>query len=180
MVVRCESDAKKCKNAIFFCLIKCDAMRILIPSSHHISHFSHFSHFRTFFAYFSHFSQVFGSITVKKRPKRWKKCENAKKKKREVRCECECYAKAVQSQKVVLTKSVNANAMRQHFRTTIPGSSEEIADSKLAAQVRLTTMSGHPWSKLFLDLSSYGVTLVRILHSPYKKLLYSIRVECVY
>jgi hypothetical protein len=147
---------------------------------------SHFALF-TLFA-FSHFFRIFlalfASFWFNNREKTTKKVEKVRKceeeKKREVRCECECYAKAVQSQKVVLTKSVNANAMRQRFRTTIPGSSEEMADSKLAAQVRLTTMSGHPWSKLFLDLSSYGVTLVRILHSPYKKLLYSIRVECVY
>ncbi len=78
--------------------------------------------FRTFLcmfcAFFSHFSQLFGALTVKYRPKRWKKCENAKKM-RKVRCECEmrmrCEKSAMRS-----AFSKSANAMRKSFRTTIP------------------------------------------------------------
>jgi hypothetical protein len=87
-------------------------MVILIPFSHRIciSHFFAFSHFFSIFcAVYSLFSQLFGALTVKYKPKRWKKCKNAKSAMQmqnanamrkecdamwfNKKCECECDAK---------------------------------------------------------------------------------------
>ncbi len=85
MVVQCKCDAKKCKNAVFFynSAMRCNANFDSIFASH-----SHFALFLQFCAFFLHVSNLFGALTVKYRPKRWKKCENAKEV-RKVRCECD-------------------------------------------------------------------------------------------
>ncbi len=84
-----RKSAKMRKN--FVAVVRCDAMRILIPFSHRIriSHFfALFRIFALFFTYFAHFSRTFHNFLVKYRPKRWKKCESAKKV-RKVRCNYE-------------------------------------------------------------------------------------------
>ncbi len=67
MVVQCECDAKKLSHI--------SAMRyeFWFLFLHRIC----ISHFFAFFAFILHFPQLSGSLTVKQRPKRWKKCKDA-------------------------------------------------------------------------------------------------------
>ncbi len=98
MVVQCEFDVKKCKNANFFAVVvQCDRMQILIPFSHciRISHFfAFFSHF-----FFLHFLLLFGALSVKHEKKRAKnsmQMQNAMQKRAMQcnglgqKCKCEC------------------------------------------------------------------------------------------
>jgi hypothetical protein len=161
MVVRCECDAKKCENAKKKCCyssaMRCDANFDPIFASH--SHFALFctsSHFRTFFAYFAHFSRSFHIFL----PKRWKKCENAKKM-RKVRCECEMRMRREKSaMRWALTKSANANATQKSFRTTIPGIGDRYVGHchamqwwRLRAQIS-TTNYIHEYVQLLPDAQS--------------------------